>query len=117
MASRLITEQQWRGSRAEDEPGLRFVDRTGKRNCCDVTMTRLYIGNIPFSTTDDMLRYIFEHVGPVRHAKVITAPDGRSRGFGFVEMVKHEDAAEAIEWFNGDIYEGRTVTVSEAHSR
>jgi cold-inducible RNA-binding protein len=82
-----------------------------------MTMTRLYIGNLPFSTTDEMLRYIFEHVGPVRDARVVMTPDGRSRGFGFVEMVTNEDATEAIEWFNGNIYEGRTVTVSEARSR
>lgn len=61
-----------------------------------------------------MLRHIFEHIGPVRCAKIVTDPDGRSRGFGFVEMNTPEDAAEAIARFNGDIYEGRSVTVSEA---
>jgi len=75
---------------------------------------KLFVGNLPFSATEDMLRHIFEHIGPVRYAKIVTDPDGRSRGFGFVEMNTPEDAAEAIARFNGDIYEGRSVTVSEA---
>ena len=81
-------------------------------------MTKLYIGNLPFSATDDMLRHIFEHVGTVRSAKVITDSEtGRSRGFGFVEMGTSEEAAEAVLRFNGDTYEGRVVTVSEARQR
>jgi RNA recognition motif-containing protein len=78
-------------------------------------LTKLYIGNLPFSATEDMLHYIFEQVGTVRSAKVVTDREtGRSRGFGFVEMETSNDAAEAISRFNGDKYEGRIVTVSEA---
>jgi len=81
-------------------------------------MTKLYIGNLPFSATDEMLRHIFEHVGTVRSAKVITDSEtGRSRGFGFVEMATSEEAAEAVSRFNGDTYEGRIVRVSEARRR
>jgi cold-inducible RNA-binding protein len=78
-------------------------------------MTRLFIGNLPFSATSDVLRVIFEDVGPVRYAKVVKEHEtGRSRGFGFVEMATPNDATEAISRFNGDTYEGRVVTVSLA---
>ena len=76
---------------------------------------KLYVGNLPFSTTDDSLRQIFEQVGQVDSAKVITDRDtGRSKGFGFVEMTTDEECAEAIKRFNGQDFEGRALTVNEA---
>jgi len=76
---------------------------------------KLYVGNLPFSATDDSLRSIFEQVGQVDSAKVITDRDtGRSKGFGFVEMATDEECAEAIKKFNGTDYEGRALTVNEA---
>ena len=76
---------------------------------------KLYVGNLPFSATDDSLRQIFEQVGQVDSAKVITDRDtGRSKGFGFVEMTTDEECAEAIKKFNGQDYEGRALTVNEA---
>lgn len=76
----------------------------------------LYVGNLPFSTTDDTLRAAFEQFGPVSSAKVITEREtGRSRGFGFVEMESGGDAA--IEALNGKEYEGRVLTVNEARPR
>jgi RNA recognition motif-containing protein len=79
-------------------------------------MTTLYIGNLPFSATSDLLRHIFEQVGTVRSAKIITEVEtGRSKGFGFIEMATSTEATEAISRFNGDTYDGRVVTVS--HSR
>ncbi len=76
---------------------------------------KLYVGNLPFSTTDDSLRQIFEQCGQVDSAKVITDRDtGRSKGFGFVEMATDEECAEAIKKFNGQDFEGRALTVNEA---
>ena len=76
---------------------------------------KLYVGNLPFSATDDSLRSIFEQVGQVDSAKVITDRDtGRSKGFGFVEMATDEECSEAIKKFNGSDYEGRALTVNEA---
>ena len=81
-------------------------------------MSKLFIGNLPFSCTDEILRHIFQQVGTVLYVKVITdSTTGRSRGFGFVEMASLEEAAEAIARFNGDTYEGRTVTVSKANAK
>ena len=76
---------------------------------------KLYVGNLPFSTTDDSLRSIFEQVGAVDSAKVITDRDtGRSKGFGFVEMSSDQEASDAIQKFNGAEYGGRSMTVAEA---
>lgn len=76
---------------------------------------KLYVGNLPFSTTDDSLRSMFSQVGTVESAKVITDRDtGRSKGFGFVEMSTEQEAADAIGKMNGLDQEGRALKVSEA---
>ena len=78
-------------------------------------MTKLYVANLPYCATDEMLRHIFEHVGTVRSATIIKDPEtGQSRGFGFVEMETPKGAAAAIAQFNGDIYDGRVVRVAPA---
>ncbi len=75
-------------------------------------MTKLYIANLPYYATDEILRDIFEYVGAVRSATIMKDREtGRSRGFGFVEMETAQAAAEAIAQFNGDIYDGRVVRV------
>jgi RNA recognition motif-containing protein len=76
---------------------------------------KLYVGNLPFSATDQILADTFAQVGTVESARIITDRDtGRSKGFGFVEMSTDEEAAKAIEQFNGADYEGRAMTVNEA---
>ena len=76
---------------------------------------KLYVGNLPYSVTDQVLVDSFSQVGTVTSAKVITDRDtGRSKGFGFVEMSSDEEAQNAITQFNGADYEGRSLTVNEA---
>src|SRR5215510_9182407 len=76
---------------------------------------KLYVGNLPFSATDDSLRELFAQSGSVNSATIITDRDtGRSKGFGFVEMSSDQEAADAITKFNGTNFEGRSVTVNEA---
>jgi RNA recognition motif-containing protein len=76
----------------------------------------LYVGNLPFNTTDDDLVEAFGQHGTVTRAQVITDREtGRSRGFGFVEM--SEGADEAITALNGAQFQGRTLTVNEAKPR
>jgi RNA recognition motif-containing protein len=76
---------------------------------------KLYVGNLPFSTTDESLQEIFSQAGNVQSAKIITDRDtGRSKGFGFVEMSSDQEAADAIQKFNGAEYGGRNMTVAEA---
>jgi cold-inducible RNA-binding protein len=77
--------------------------------------TKLYVGNLSFKTTGDSLRELFSQVGTVESASIIEDREtGRSRGFGFVEMATAEDAAAAIEKFNGKEVDGRALTVNEA---
>jgi RNA recognition motif-containing protein len=80
--------------------------------------TKLYIGNLSFRTTGEELREAFSAVGTVESASVIEDREtGRSRGFGFVEMATPEEAAAAIEAFNGKDFGGRNLTVNEAKPR
>src|SRR3989344_4291434 len=76
---------------------------------------RLYVGGLPYSTTDDSLRDAFSQAGTVETANIIKDKiSGRSKGFGFVEMSTDEEAQKAIDLFNGKDFEGRTLTVNEA---
>ncbi len=76
---------------------------------------RLYVGNLPYNATDDQLKELFSGAGEVASANIIVDKmSGRSKGFGFVEMVTDEEAAKAIEMFNGKDLGGRNITVNEA---
>src|ERR1700704_4506531 len=76
---------------------------------------KLYVGNLTFGTTDQMLIDTFSQCGTVESAKIIMDRDtGRSKGFGFVEMSSDAEAANAISKFNGADYDGRAMTVNEA---
>lgn len=76
---------------------------------------KLYVGNLPFSVTDQDLTTLFSEAGQVASARVITdRHSGRSKGFGFVEMNTDEEAAKAITQFNGGELEGRQLKVNEA---
>lgn len=76
---------------------------------------KLYVGNLPYSTTEDILKEMFAAAGTVSSATVITdRMSGRSKGFGFVEMSTDEEAQKAIEMFNGKDLDGRQIVVNEA---
>ncbi len=80
--------------------------------------TKLYVGNLAFGVTSDDLHEHFAQAGTVESAKVVEDRDtGRSRGFGFVEMVSSEEAMAAIEQFNGQDFDGRNLVVNEARPR
>lgn len=79
---------------------------------------KIYVGNLPFSTTDTELRSMFEPFGQVDSAQVVIDREtGRSRGFGFVEMGNDEEAKAAIGQVNGQAINGRPLTVNEAKPR
>ena len=81
-------------------------------------MTNIYVGNLAYSVEDAELQALFEPYGEVRSAKVIMDRDtGRSRGFGFVEMIDDDEAQEAIEALNGSESGGRRLTVNVARPR
>lgn len=76
---------------------------------------RLYVGGLPYSTTQDALREAFSKAGTVENATIITDKmSGRSKGFGFVEMSTDSDAQKAIDMWNGKDFDGRNLTVNEA---
>jgi RNA recognition motif-containing protein len=79
---------------------------------------RLYVGGLPYQTNERDLIELFEQIGQVTEATVITDRDtGRSKGFGFVEMGDEQAARNAIEKLNGTLLGERTITVNEARER
>lgn len=81
-------------------------------------MYKLFVGGLPFSTSDDELSEAFSSFGTVASAKVITDRDtGRSKGFGFVEFESDDEGKAAEAGMNGKELGGRTVTVNQARPR
>ena len=79
---------------------------------------KLYVGNLPYETTDQDLQALFGGVGDVESVNVIRdMATGRARGFAFVEMVTDEDAQKAIEALNDHSMGGRNLTVNEARPK
>ncbi len=78
----------------------------------------IYVGNLPYSTTNDDLQAMFAQFGNVTSANVIQDKfTGRSKGFGFVEMSDNGEAQSAIADLNGKDMDGRPLTVNEARPR
>jgi RNA recognition motif-containing protein len=76
---------------------------------------KLYVGNLPYSVTEDALERTFSGVGRVESVKIITDRDtGRSKGFAFVEMSSDSEASTAISELNGTDLDGRPMKISEA---
>ncbi len=77
----------------------------------------LYVGNLPWSATEDEVRTLFANHGNVRSVKLISDREtGRARGFGFVE-IDEGDAAGAVEALDGTSFGGRTLRVNEAQPK
>ena len=80
-------------------------------------MTKLFVGNLPFSATEESVRALFAQHGTIDSLALINDRDtGRPRGFGFIEM-PNADAAKAMQALNGKNFEGRDLKVSEAQAR
>jgi len=80
--------------------------------------TKLFVGSIAFSATDDELKAHFEQAGTVVSAKIITDREtGRSRGFGFVEFATEDEAKAAVDKLNNSDLAGRNIVVSEARAK
>ncbi len=78
---------------------------------------KLYVGNLPDSATEQDLSVKFAVYGIVKSVKLITDRDtGRSRGFGFIEMMSEAEAQSAIDSLNGADYDGRPMKVNEART-
>jgi RNA recognition motif-containing protein len=82
-----------------------------------ITLTKLYVGNLPFTATDESVRVLFAKHGTVEKVSLISDRDtGRPRGFGFVEM-NNADASRAMQALNGADMDGRALKVNEAQDR
>lgn len=80
--------------------------------------TRIYVGGLPYSATEQELSHLFSSHGTVSSANVITDKyTGQAKGFGFVEMSTDAEAQSAIRTLNGTLLGGRTLTVNEAKPR
>jgi cold-inducible RNA-binding protein len=80
--------------------------------------TKLYVGNLPFNTTENELQELFAQAGAVQEVTLMQDRfTGKSRGFAFVTMGSDEDAQNAISKLNGQSIEGRPLTVNEARPR
>ena len=78
-------------------------------------MVKLYVGNLPFNLTEAQLKEAFSVAGEVAGVKIVVDPyDGRSRGFGFVEMADEQGAVAALEKINGTEVGGRPVKIDRA---
>jgi RNA recognition motif-containing protein len=76
---------------------------------------RIYVGGLPFNTTEEEMKNLFATYGQVSSAKLITDRDsGQSRGFGFIEMPTDAEAMAAMEKLNGTDFGGRKLTINEA---
>ncbi|MCL7488867.1 MAG: RNA-binding protein [Desulfobulbaceae bacterium] len=81
-------------------------------------MMNIYVGNLPYSVTDDDLRAAFAEFGEVASAKIIMDRySGRSKGFGFVEMNNDSEAEEAIKSLDNSEMQGRNLRVNQAKPR
>jgi len=79
---------------------------------------KLFVGNVPYSITEDELKQVFSEAGQVESVAIITDKmTGRPRGFVFVEMATDEEAAKAVELLNGKDVGGRALNVNEARPR
>ena len=80
--------------------------------------SKIYVGNLPYTVTDSILESNFAEYGGVSSAKIMMDRDtGRSKGFGFVEMVSEEVAQAAISGLNGRSVDGRSIVVNMARPR
>jgi RNA recognition motif-containing protein len=81
-------------------------------------MTKIYVGNLGVSATEDMLRPLFEKYGTVERVDIVTdRHTGRPRDFGFVEMSDYADAVKAMAALNGWELDGRPIHVNEARPK
>jgi RNA recognition motif-containing protein len=94
---------------------VRADDRRAQQG---LSMKKIYVGNLPFTSTEDELRTLFARHGSVESVAVITDREtGRPRGFAFVEMSEASAAADAIKALDGSQLGGRALRVNEAQDR
>ena len=101
-----------------NEPGFYVRNQLRLKLSEGLMPSKLYVGNLAFTVSNDDLHELFSQAGQVQSATVVTDKfSGQSRGFGFVEMTTSEEAANAIRQFNDSELKGRNIKVNEAKPR
>jgi hypothetical protein len=111
---------QWLADRYSSNLCFGYLPASLSDQCtCTLRLTmNIYIGNLPYTVSEDDLRDAFSQFGQVDSANIITDKfSGRSKGFGFVDMPNDSEAREAIESMNDKDLKGRTIKVNEARPR
>ena len=109
QAMQLLLRRRGEGSRVKPQRGEKVKK---------IMSTKLYVGNLAFTTSSDELQTMFAQAGTVESVSLIEDREtGRSRGFGFIEMSTKEEGAAAIQKFNGQDVGGRALKVNEAKPR
>jgi RNA recognition motif-containing protein len=99
-------------------PGFLFASFPAKTLGGQLMPSKLYVGNLAYSVSNDDLHGLFSQAGQVQSATVIMDKlTGQSKGFGFVEMASSEEASKAIAQFNDCELKGRNIKVNEAKPR
>ena len=94
-----------------------FYPKMGWKGTCTMSK-KLYVGNLPYSSTEEEIKEMFGKVGTVESVSIITDRfSGKSKGFGFVEMASDDDAGKAISELSGREVGGRKIIVSEARTQ
>jgi RNA recognition motif-containing protein len=109
-----------RRDHGEDVNALHGIDRQRELEITEggIMAKKLYVGNLSYNTHDEDLREAFSKIGEVLSVTLIVdQTNGRSKGFGFVEMASDEDAEKAIASMNGTSFMDRTITVNEARPK
>jgi len=115
LDGRSIIVRQDRGATPKTDGSSKVADT--KQEDAVLSTTKLYVGNLSWETTDNTLETVFSSSGSVDSAEVMKRNDGRSRGWGVVEMSSEEDAQNAIQKMNGAVIDERTVRVEYAKAR
>jgi cold-inducible RNA-binding protein len=98
-------------------PAALFLTRRSPYIFREILMTKLYVGNLPFTATEEAVRNLFAPHGTVEKLSLINDREtGRPRGFGFVEM-SSADAARAMQALNGKDFDGRSLKINEAQDK
>jgi cold-inducible RNA-binding protein len=80
-------------------------------------MTNIFVGNLSFGLTEDSVRFLFEQHGSIERVNIVKDREGRSKGFGFVEMTSADEAQRAISALHGKEIQGRPLAVNKALRR
>jgi len=109
LTGRMLPRSETAGKTGRKKQAERGRSKTGSEE--------LYVGNLPYGISEKEVRKAFERFGGVSSVRLIEHKNGKSKGYGFVEMNEGAAAGKAIKGLNGKEFKGRSIVVNEARSR